>query len=94
MPANASLDDKVNCYDDMVGYDELEPLEEFIYISRVPNVEWKAFKINDKFAALVNRYDKYILAKRYSNCLSIGDGNIVEYATLDQAIQASKRSHL
>lgn len=87
LPANASLDDKVNCYDDIVGYDELPDRAEFEYVERVGRT-WSAVKVNNDYALLRNYYNRYIIAKRYGNCLSIGSGTIREYSTIEDAVRA------
>ena len=90
LPSDATIGDKVACYEPMVGYEDLKPKERFIYISRLPVGEWQAVKIDEKHAALINNSGKYILAEKYANCLSVGSEDITEYQELDDLLAAIK----
>lgn len=68
----------------MEGYDDIAIGEHFIY--RDCSYSFEAIKLTDKYSAFINAWGRYILAKRYLNCLSIGSSFITEYDTLDKLI--------
>lgn len=68
----------------LVGYEELKQYDQFIYKS--VSGEFFAIKITDNYAAFINDRGKFILAKKYENCLSIGSGIVFEHRSLEEAI--------
>ena len=47
--------------------------------------EWFAIKVNEEYAVLINGCNKFIVAKKYKNCLSIGSGYVIEYSSYEEA---------
>lgn len=73
---------KENGLNELKGYEELNNGEKFIYIN---SCEWFAIKFNEEYAVLINGCNKFIVAKRYKNCLSIGSGYVKEYSSYEEA---------
>lgn len=69
-------------------FDKLQNGEQFIYADS--SFEFSAIKINNDYAALVNSRGKFILGKKYKNCLSIGSGLVSEYDTLAEIEEAAE----
>ena len=69
-------------------YKELKEGEQFIYEDG--QFEFFAIKINDKYSAFINCDGKFILAQKYTNCLSIGAGFIREWDTYEKIVYYSK----
>lgn len=63
------------------GYDELKKYEKFLY----KDGEFVGIKINDDYAIFLNGSCKFIVAKRFANCLSIGSGLVSEFDTFKEA---------
>lgn len=61
-------------------FKKIEVGEHFIYDG------FFAIKINNEYAAFMNCDNKFIIAKAYNNCLSIGSGAIREFASYDELI--------
>lgn len=59
-------------------FNEMERDELFIYEQCGT---FPAFKINNGYAALINAEGKFVLAKKYKNCLSIGSEDPLIFAT-------------
>ena len=79
---------KQNGLNELKGYEELKNGEKFIYIDWY---EWFAVKVNEEYAVLVNGCNKFIVAKKYKNCLSIGSGYVIEYPSYEEAEFAIKK---
>ena len=67
-------------------YDEICDDEQFVYSSLYRNdiIEFIAIRINTDYCAFLNGYNKFIIAKRFKNCLSIGSGKIIEFDSYEQ----------
>lgn len=74
---------KQNGTEPLVGYKELKNYEQFIYT--VGQSEFVAIKINDDYCAFLTGMNKFILAQKYKNCLSIGSLTPIEYDTFEAA---------
>jgi len=66
----------------MSGWEELGEDAQFIYHEL--SYAFPGFKIDDKHAALINARGKFIIAKAFKNCLSIGSGMVLEYSTYEE----------
>lgn len=66
----------------MKVYDEFKPMDGFVYADG--SIEFYAIKISDNHAVLINREGRFIIAKRYRNCLSIGSGIVHEYNSMSE----------
>ena len=64
-------------------YKEMKKYERFIWSDA--GFEFFAFKVTDEVAIFINGSGKFIVAKAYTNMLSIGSGLVVEYDTFDEA---------
>ena len=71
------------CKPHMAGWNTLKNGAELIY--RDGAYDFPGYKINDNHAVLINARGKFIIAKAYPNCLSIGSGYIIEYDTFEMA---------
>ena len=69
-------------------YKELKETEQFVYQDGI--FEFFAIKINDDYSAFINGCGKFILAKKYTNCLSIGIYT-KEFNTFDEAVEYIRR---
>lgn len=76
--------------DTMIGFENLARHEQFIYAQ--DSFTFMAIKINDSFAVFINGEGKFILAKKFKNCLSIGSGYVAEYGTFDEAEAAAAKN--
>lgn len=65
-----------------IGFSDLNDGEEFIYIN--DGYEFPAWKVNKDFAILQDARGKYIRARAFANCLSIGAGCVAEYDDFDE----------
>ncbi len=63
------------------NYTALKDGEHFIYDG------FFAIKINNDYATFVNNENKFIIAKAYKNCLSIGSGAIREFNSYAELIE-------
>lgn len=79
---------KQNRLNELKGYEKLKNGEKFIYIDWY---EWFAVKVNEEYAVLINGYNRFIVAKKYKNCLSIGSGCVTEYPSYEEAELAIKK---
>lgn len=70
-------------------YKNLKNGESFIYECSI-HIQFEAWKVNSDYAVFKNAYDRFILAKAYKNCLSIGDGHITEYNSIEKAFEVAK----
>ena len=77
---------KENGLNKLSGYDELKKGEQFIYV--VGSIEFFAIKVSDEYAVFINNDGRFICAKAFKNCLSIGSGYLVEYQTFKEAVTA------
>lgn len=68
-------------------FDELPSGGQFVYVDG--SFEFFAIKINNDYAALINSIGKFILARKYKNCLSIGSGPVLEYGTFAEIEKAA-----
>lgn len=68
---------------EMDKYYNLEKEEQFIYYTVCHT--FLAIKYNNEYAILLNGFNRFIIAKVYKNCLSIGAGIIVEYNSYQEA---------
>lgn len=71
-------------------FKELKENEHFIY--KVCDCECFAIKVSDEYAVFVNADNKFICAKAYKNCLSIGAGIVHEYSTYAEAVEGCKKN--
>lgn len=79
----------------MESYMALKNGERFLYEQGM--FEFFGFKYNNEFAILVDGSGKFIVAKAYKNCLSIGSGIVRDFDTLTEAeeqIAEGKFAHL
>lgn len=79
----------------MESYMALKNGERFLYEQGM--FEFFGFKYNNEFAILVNGCGRFIVAKAYKNCLSIGSEFVKEFATITEAeeqIAEGKFAHL
>lgn len=60
--------------------------EHFIYNDEP--FEFFAIKVNENYAVLINADGKFICAKAYKNCLSLGSIGVFEFSTFDKAVEA------
>lgn len=74
---------------ELKGYYEMKPNTKFIY--KTGKFEFFAIKIDDDYAAMVNGVNKFIIAQRYKNCLSIGSGYIREFGTFRELVEYVKK---
>lgn len=74
------------------GYDELQNGEKFVY--ETTSYTYEAIKIDEYYAALINREGNYILAKKYVNVLSVGSGEIIEYRTYEELEKKVKNERI
>lgn len=79
---------KENGLNELKGYKELKNYEQFIYVN---SYEWFAIKVNNEYAILLNGCGKFIIAKAFKNCLSIGARYVIEYDSFDKAESAIKK---
>ena len=50
--------------------------------------EFEGYNYNKDFVILINAESRYILGRKFDNCISIGSGFIKEYKTLEEAKKA------
>lgn len=67
-------------------YDEICDDEQFVYSSLYRNsiIEFMAVRINNHYCTFINGNNKFIIAKRFKDCLSIGSGKIIEFDSYEQ----------
>lgn len=68
---------KIVTINEMEKYYNLKKGEQFLY--HVCVVDFFGIKYSQDYAILINASNKFILAKAYKNCLSIGSGGVREY---------------
>ena len=75
----------------MEGYSELSNGDKFIYTEN--SYEWVGIKIDEEYSALLRGDNKFILAKVYVNCLSIGTTEISykSFEELEIALEKSRK---
>lgn len=71
-----------NGLENLEGYEELRDGEKFIYKNMY---EWVAIKVNNDYSVFLNGINKFIVAQKYNNCLSIGSGDVKEFGTYAEA---------
>lgn len=50
--------------------------------------KFDGYDYNEKFVIIINADNKYIIGKKFTNCISIGSGMVIEYNTLEEIIDA------
>lgn len=68
---------------EMDKYYNLKKGEQFLYHTCM--VDFFAIKFNEDYAILIGGSNKFIIAKAYKNCLSIGAGFVGEYSSYRDA---------
>lgn len=71
-----------------IDFDSIAINEHFIYNDEP--FEFFAIKVNENYAVFINADGKFICAKAYKNCLSIGASGIFEFSTFAEAVEACK----
>jgi hypothetical protein len=69
-------------------------INEFIRLEKGEHFTYDGFlaiKINDGYAAFINADNKFIIAKAYKNCLSIGSGAIREFNSYAELIDYTSK---
>ena len=71
---------------EMEQFNQLDNGTGFIYCIPDLKIEFNAIKLDNKCAVFHTAHDKYILAKAYKNCLSIGNHSR-EFDTLGEIFE-------
>jgi hypothetical protein len=71
-----------------IDFDNIAINEHFIYNDEP--FEFFAIKVNENYAVFINADGKFICAKAYKNCLSLGAGGVFEFSTFAEAVEACK----
>lgn len=69
-----------------INFDKIAINKHFIYIGE--SFEFFAIKVSDDYAVFINADGKFICAKAFKNCLSIGAGVVSEFPTFAEAVEA------
>lgn len=69
-----------------INFDSIAINEHFIYNDEP--FEFFAIKVNKDCAVFINADGKFICAKAYKNCLSLGSIGCFEFPTFDKAVKA------
>lgn len=69
-----------------IDFDGIAINEHFIYVDKP--FEFFAIKVNKNYAVFINADGKFICAKAFKNCLSIGAGGVFEFSTFAEAVEA------
>jgi|GEM_PF-1045920 len=69
-----------------INFDKIAINEHFIYMGE--SFEFFAIKVSEDYAVFINADGKFICAKAFKNCLSIGAGVVSEFPTFDKAVEA------
>lgn len=85
---NSKLNEKRNTLKD--NFSEIKVGEVFLY------EDWNKplIKVSEEYAITQNAINKWIIFKSFINCLSIGSGNVKEFSTKEDAVEAISHKHL